>query len=80
MKKKSFWVLIGALMLSAVTSFADTDVTAQWNCTTNASVNTDEDKAAYEQMSNNRSSAADAFAMAVKNCRDCTKITCEVNK
>lgn len=58
-----------------------TDLTSKWICTTNASSSdVAADKTADEQMKNTAGSAADSFAFATSNCRDCTKITCEVQE
>lgn len=52
-----------------------------WTCTTNASSSTaTNDMNADNQMKTARKPAKDAFAFAVKNCRDCTEITCETNE
>lgn len=72
-------ILGGSLILTSAVGFAaaKTDMTNNWNCTTNASSgSTDAEKAADDQMSKNTGSASSSFAMAVQNCRDCTKITC----
>ncbi|CDZ79236.1 hypothetical protein BN59_03554 [Legionella massiliensis] len=55
-----------------------TDLSAKWICTTNASTSdAAADKAADDKMANTQGSAAQSFAFAAQNCRDCTKITCE---
>jgi hypothetical protein len=71
----------GSLILTSASSFAvsKTEMGDKWICTTNASTSEvaseiDADK----QMSTTAKSAAKAFAVAAENCRDCTKITCEV--
>jgi hypothetical protein len=65
-------------MLSAATP--STPVNVNWTCTTNASSSSlAADKAADLQMKDGAKSAVSAFAFAVANCRDCTKITCESN-
>jgi hypothetical protein len=71
-----------AITLVLGTSFAFaaslTDMDSKWICTTNASSSdVAADKTADEHMKNTAGSAADSFAFAAKNCRDCTKITCE---
>lgn len=74
---------ISALMFSTSLAFAvsATDMTTKWICTTNASSSElASDKAADEQMKNTAGSAADSFAFASQNCRDCTSITCEVQE
>jgi len=80
--KTIYSILTGAsLIIAASTGFAadKTDLTGKWTCTTNASsASTDTDKAADDKMAKNAGSAADSFAFAAQNCRDCTKITCEV--
>lgn len=63
---------------SAVFAASSTDMSAKWVCTTNASSSdVAADKAADDQMAKHEGAAADSFAFAAKNCRDCTKITCE---
>ncbi|MGC1182661.1 hypothetical protein [Legionella sp.] len=75
-------LIIGSsLMIATSTVFAatKTDLATNWICTTNASSSSvAEEKAADDQMANTAKSAADAFAFAATNCRDCTKITCNV--
>ncbi|WP_187347021.1 hypothetical protein [Legionella genomosp. 1] len=81
--KRNLPIIISGLLLSfASVSMADnttpTPMDKNWTCSTNASssdVAADQD--ADKQMDNTPKSAADAFAFAAKNCRDCTKITCE---
>jgi hypothetical protein len=73
-------MVTGLFVLATTSSFAATKtaIDAHWICTTNASSSTlDADKAADTKMAKSSSSAADAYAFAVSNCRDCTKITCE---
>lgn len=71
---------VAALLLSGVIYADDskTAMNAHWICTTNAS-SSDDVKAqeADKQMEKTQKSAADSFAFAAENCRDCTKITCE---
>ena len=70
----SFIVMSSAGMAAAVTS-----LDANWICTTNASSSSLEaDKANDKLMSETAKSATDAFSFASQNCRDCTKITCEI--
>ncbi|AMP90204.1 hypothetical protein [Legionella pneumophila] len=58
-----------------------TDMEANWICTTNASTSeVASDIAADKQMSTTALPATKAFSFAAENCRDCTKITCEVKK
>ncbi|MFC3909530.1 hypothetical protein ACFORL_10660 [Legionella dresdenensis] len=65
---------------SAVFAASTTDMSKNWTCTTNASSSeVASDKAADDQMANARGTASSSFDMAAKNCRDCTKITCEVD-
>ena len=75
-------ILSGFLLLSATVAIADTTKTAtdtNWICTTNASSSSIQaDQDADKQMADTKKSAAEAYAFAVMNCRDCTKITCEV--
>lgn len=67
------------LLVSMTTAFANTDMSAKWLCTTNASSSdVAADKAADDQMAKEQGSAAKSFEFAAKNCRDCTKITCEL--
>ncbi|KTD41070.1 hypothetical protein [Legionella parisiensis] len=51
-----------------------------WICTTNASSPTSgsPDEQADQAMAKNAASGNTAFDFALKNCRDCTKITCEL--
>lgn len=72
-----FFVIASSVAFSAT----KTDLNAKWICTTNASSSdVAEDKAADDKMANTQGSAADSFAFTAKNCRDCTKITCEVQE
>lgn len=74
-------LIIGFFILGSSVGFAatKTDLNAKWVCTTNASSSdVAEDKAADDKMANTQGSAAQSFAFAAQNCRDCTKITCEV--
>lgn len=80
MKKIS---ILFASMIFAGASFAatTTSLSANWVCTTNASSSSVEaEQAADKDMAENAKSAAEAYALATKNCRDCTKITCSVNE
>ncbi|USQ15294.1 hypothetical protein J2N86_15135 (plasmid) [Legionella lytica] len=78
--KKLIMVLL-VLSTSAVYAVSTTDITQNWVCTTNASSSdVATDKAADEQMAKTHNSAASSFEFAVKNCRDCTKITCEAKE
>ncbi|KTD57038.1 hypothetical protein Lsan_2660 [Legionella santicrucis] len=51
-----------------------------WICTTNASSATSgsPEEQADKTMANNATNGNSAFDFALKNCRDCTKITCEL--
>lgn len=70
-----FFILGSSVGFSATA----TDLNSGWICTTNASSSdVAADKAADDKMANTQGSVAQSFALAAKNCRDCTKITCEV--
>ena len=73
--------LIGSsLILASVSSFAisKTDMNNKWICTTNASTSeVASDIAADKKMSTTATSATKSYTSAVKNCRDCTNISCE---
>lgn len=76
-------LIISFFILGASASFAaaNTDLNSKWICTTNASSSeTATDKTADDKMANNQSSALESFNFAAKNCRDCTKITCELKE
>ena len=81
---KMYTVIAGSclMVLSSLTFAASpTDLTKDWSCTTNASSSdVAADKTADDQMAKDKTSADKAYAFAAKNCRDCTKITCEVNE
>ncbi|WP_454783543.1 hypothetical protein [Legionella sp. WA2022007384] len=71
-------LILAVFILSSNVGFSATDMNTNWNCTTNASSSdVAADKAADDQMANKQGPVADSFAFAAKNCRDCTKITCE---
>lgn len=76
--------LIGSsVILVSASSFAvsKTDMDAKWICTTNASTSdVTSDVAADKLMSTHATTAKKAYEMAAENCRDCTKISCEVQK
>ncbi|MHB1948107.1 MAG: hypothetical protein ACYCQI_08345 [Gammaproteobacteria bacterium] len=61
--------------------FATTHMKNQmWTCQTNASSSSNAaDQKADDEMSKKARSAKDAFSFALKHCRDCTKITCDVS-
>lgn len=74
-------IVLVCLMLSSCSLFAvsATDLTKNWICTTNASSSdVAADKTADEHMANTKGTAEDSYKFAAQNCRDCTKITCEV--
>ncbi|MFA5959909.1 MAG: hypothetical protein WC785_05285 [Tatlockia sp.] len=74
-------IVASFFVISASTSMATTktDLRSHWICTTNASNSSvDADKAADDKMAKTTRSVANALAFASANCRDCTKITCEV--
>ncbi|HRD69670.1 MAG: hypothetical protein Q8M40_09510 [Legionella sp.] len=81
MKGISSLLIAGGLFFVTATGFAaPTSLTSNWICTTNASSSdTEMDKAADKQMSETPKAAAEAYAYAAQHCRDCTKITCELN-
>jgi hypothetical protein len=83
MKGMLYLVAAGFLMFSATGGFATTTTNTSmdnWTCTTNASSSSvASEQAADKEMQEKPKSAADAFAFASQNCRDCTKITCETN-
>lgn len=74
--------LIGcSLIFASICSFAagKTDMETNWVCSTNASSSdVASDVAADKLMSTHATSASKAYALATENCRDCNKITCEV--
>ena len=81
MKRISLLLATG-LIFAASTSIAVTvtSLDKNWTCSTNASSSSlSADKAADKDMSETPRSAYEAYSMASKNCRDCTKITCEAN-
>jgi hypothetical protein len=81
MKNNLNLVVAGVFVITASTSMAaaKTGLHSHWICTTNASSSSvKSDKAADDKMAKTAGSAAKAFAFAAENCRDCTKITCEV--
>lgn len=74
-------LMIVFFILGSCASFAatKTDMSSKWICTTNASSSdVAADKAADDKMANTAGAADQSFAFAAQNCRDCTKITCEV--
>ena len=77
--KKLILIFTGLILGSSVYAASVTDMNSKWICTTNASSSdVASEKAADEKLANTQSSASNAFAAAAQNCRDCTKITCEV--
>lgn len=86
MKGLSQVILASALCLVGFNAFADdtkptkTSLKSNWMCTTNASTSdVQKDKDADEKMKN-ASSLEKSMSYASKNCRDCTKITCETKE
>lgn len=81
--KSLFKILMGgvfAMSSTYVLAASTTDMSKNWTCTTNASsATTDSDKAADDKLANTKGSAASSFSSAAQNCRDCTKITCEMD-
>lgn len=74
-------VAVFFILASSASMAANTAMDVNWICTTNASSSDVEaDKAADDKMAKTASSALDAFTFASTNCRDCTKITCEVQE
>ncbi len=74
-------LIISFFILGSSIGFAETqtDMKTKWVCTTNASSSeVAAEKAADDKAANTQGSAAHSFAFAAENCRDCTKITCEV--
>lgn len=74
---------MGVLLLGSCVCFATepTDMKSNWICTTNASsADNYKDRVADDKMAHTPGSAEKSFAFAAKNCRDCTKITCELSK
>lgn len=79
MKTISTLIAAGTFLIASSAFAANpTSLAANWTCKTNASsATTDAEKAADKLMSENTKSASEAFDVAAKNCRDCTKITCK---
>ncbi|QMT60551.1 hypothetical protein [Legionella sp. PC997] len=83
-------IILGSMFgLSNYVMAADTTVTttkkttvnaSMWICTTNASSATSgsPDEQADQKMANTAAAGTSAFDFAMKHCRDCTKITCEL--
>ena len=78
MKKISLFLAGMSLILVSSITFAVNTSLHHWICTTNAS-SSDADKEVNKRMAETKS-AATAFAFAKKHCRDCTEITCKVQK
>lgn len=80
---KGLKITLAAFFIAASQiSFAagQTDLTKNWTCTTNASSSSvAAEKAADNKMADNKTSIQNAFGLAASNCRDCNKITCEMN-
>lgn len=76
----SFFLLAASTGMAADTTTTATGTT-NWICTTNASSSSvDADKAADKEMANTAKGGTEAFAFAFQHCRDCTKITCDIQK
>ncbi|STX39842.1 hypothetical protein [Legionella feeleii] len=72
-------IMGSVLIIASATAASATDMSKNWACSTNASAATTEaEKSAEVKSDNAASSALGAFSAAAQNCRDCTKITCEV--
>lgn len=72
-----FFVMTTSISMAA--SAAKTELDSRWICTTNASSSAvNSSKAADDKMAKTQASVVHAFTFAKANCRDCTKITCEV--
>jgi hypothetical protein len=83
MNKLILSLICGSLVFASTGSFATqkTSLKGKWNCTTNASTSdVAADKASDNKMSTDAMSSSKSFSFAAKNCRDCTKITCELKK
>lgn len=71
----TYFIIASTVSMAQTKTSMDTN----WKCTTNASSSSVVgEKAADDRMAEKASSAADAFSFAATHCRDCTKITCEV--
>ena len=73
-------IIAGVFVLATTTSMAatKTGLDLNWICTTNASSSDlKAEQAADTKMGKTEKSASGAFAVALKHCRDCTKITCK---
>ena len=78
MKRFALVTGIGCILVTT-TLFAATSLESNWICTTNASSSDAmSDKEADKQLAVTKKSASDAFYSASTNCRDCTKIICEL--
>ncbi len=81
MKKLSLFLVGVSLTLLTSTTFAAKTSLHHWICTTNASSSdVASDKAADKKLADTTTAASAAFALAAKNCRDCTEITCKSQK
>lgn len=76
----SLFVISSYVMADNATSTQTTTNSGLWICTTNASSPTSgsPDEQADQKMAKNTTDGNSAFDFALKNCRDCTKITCEL--
>ena len=78
-------LIAGGLVFSSVSFATDaktaTSLSSNWVCSTNASSSdATSDQTADKTMAGTPKAAADSFKFAADNCRDCTKITCELNE
>lgn len=74
-------ILIASTATVCMAAETKTSMKDNWICTTNASSSDlTNDKDADEKMKSDAKSASSAFSFASENCRDCTKITCEVEE
>ena len=72
-------ILIVSTTTASLAAETKTSMNDNWICTTNASSGElTKDKDADTKMKNDAKSASAAFSYASHNCRDCTKISCEV--
>lgn len=78
--KKLLFISLFLIGSSSLVFAENTDLTAKWSCTTNASHSELVTDKGVEGAIAAQRSAVDAFDFAAKNCGDCTKITCEVQQ
>lgn len=81
MKRISLGIMgTGLFLVTSLSMAVPTPLDAHWTCKTNASSSSvASEVAADKDMSETPRSASSAYLLAAKNCRDCTKITCEVS-